>query len=374
MEGSNKKRGHCLLCGAETSNQCSECKSAYYCSIDHQQEDADKHKQNCVRVPSNAMCTRCGEVIVVGSECLVPHPAHLQENICTILSGGIKHVNRCLACKQSYTKSTTDWRLSAADIPITSGPVWCYQGSHITEPITGDERRVKMGMVELPIGESSNLQQRLDELDGSDKVCVLKIGGEGCYDSTSLPKISLRLPNLEELHLDNVAVAKLELTTKLTPKLRKISMNNPTENQNPDFVIELPELRDFSCRFYDGSNGWLTRMLKKATKLERFDSYKLRVNSLVFHSNDLQRIRLQRAELMTNLEIWAPRLTQLDISGAHELEKIKFCKSHPLKKKLPEDFWLNEPLSIKGIHDDMEPQVLKALEAHPRVFPQFCEP
>ena len=99
--------------------------------------------------------------------------------------------------------------------------------------------------------------------------------------------------------------------------------------------IKCNKLKHFQCYHWGwGDNpDWVNIMLQHATQLESFDSYKLCVPHLIFASNHLNRIRLDRAECLSYLGLYAPRLTSLQIHGAHDLDEIQFFESaHP---KLP---------------------------------------
>jgi hypothetical protein len=169
-------------------------------------------------------------------------------------------------------------------------------------------------------------------------------------------------------------MTKVTLTNALTPKMRKIWMQNPNALDDPDFVMECPELRE--CSLYYWGLGdyecWVQRLLDHATKLERFDSYKLRVERLKFASNHLESIRLHRAELWSRIDLWAPRLTNLDVQSAYDLEEIHFLRDHHhssalLKRQLPRNFQCREELCVNAMNACLSRQALEALRAHPRV-------
>jgi len=270
-----------------------------------------------------AICTRCREVIPsLTAVCRVPHPGHLQEGCGSSFGPAAEHSFGCRACGEAYTKSSSNFECPLSKMPITEGPKWCYEGHHTAKPLSeDDDRRVWKDVVVLTSGR--DLQEQVAALDGNEQVRVLKIRSEGFFDSETKLWIDIRMPNVEELMVEDVGMVKLVLTKRLTPKIRKIWMQNPAlEGEPPDFTIDCPELRDFSCYFFGaGDRKWIDKMLAKATKLETFDSYKLMVRHLKFASNHLKSIRVHRAEVLRRIDLWAPRLTILDVQAAYDLQE-----------------------------------------------------
>lgn len=288
----------------------------------------------------------------------------------------IDHSFGCKACGGHYTRSCvrngfTQAPPAVQDMPITRGPSWCYRGPHTVKPLPDwDQRRICNDVVTL--SSSPDLQNKIDALDGNENVRVLKICSTGLFDDDTKPKLAIRLPNLEEVQFLDIEMVQIKLTPELTPKVRKVWMQNPTQEDEPDFTILLPELRDFSCYYWGpGNYEWVVNMLQAATKLERFDSYKLRVGYLRFASNHLQSIRLHRAELHQRIELWAPRLTNLDVQAAYDLEEIEFLRDHPLKRELPDNFCFREELVVNAMNACLGQQAIAALRAHPRVHQEI---
>jgi hypothetical protein len=379
--------GPCNVCGETTEKECSQCHLVFYCGRDHQKRDWKRHKPICCLAAEGSsvkMCTRCQEEDTDGEEsrrnnndaCQIPHPEHLQTATGSSFGGasGQQHQFYCRACHQGYEKSSPQTReiIPISELPITGGAKWCYQGPHTTNnnPLKkSDQRRVCKDVVVLHSGP--DMQAKINALDGNESVRVLTLSSDGCSDDdddNNKPQLAIRLPNLLELQTVNVDLGRLKLTPNLTPKLQKISMQNPTQDDDPNFTIDCPELRDFSCDYFGpGEYGWLSHMLKRATKLERFDSYKLRVGHLRFASNHLKYIRLHRAELLERIDVWAPRLTQLDVQAAYDLDEIYFLKNHPLERDLPANFVCREELTVNAINACLGRQAMAELNAHPRV-------
>ena len=57
------------------------------------------------------------------------------------------------------------------------------------------------------------------------------------------------------------------------PRLRTLRMSNVPEDC--DLRLDLPNLEDVTIMYYNGSDAPINRMLKVATRLRSFDSYKL---------------------------------------------------------------------------------------------------
>mmetsp|Transcript_28825 Transcript_28825/g.72398 ORF Transcript_28825/g.72398 Transcript_28825/m.72398 type:complete len:112 (+) Transcript_28825:310-645(+) len=111
--------------------------------------------------------------------------------------------------------------------------------------------------------------------------------------------------------------------------------------------MDCPQLRELSIFYWNGGDwGWLINLLRSATMLEKFDSYKLRVGCLRFGSNALRSIRLHRAELLTYLALWAPRLENLDLQAAYDLECVEFVDHPALRAQLPAGFTCSAPLRV----------------------------
>ena len=136
-----------------------------------------------------------------------------------------------------------------------------------------------------------------------------------------------------------------------------------------ELEVKLPELKSFSMYYYDppDDDTWIHDMLATAKKLQTFDSYKLRVGpELHFASNDLQSIRLHRAELLDSLSVYAPNLKDLNLQGCYGLDgDLTILDSHPNFTKPPgrgSNFHVNV---TNACYSD---SISRTLESHPRVM------
>jgi hypothetical protein len=75
-------------------------------------------------------------------------------------------------------------------------------------------------------------------------------------------------------------------------------------------------------------------MLKAATRLESFDSYKLWVKRLIFASNELRSVDIHRSDSLESLQLWAPRLEFLGLQACFALTRLVFRPWHELAHAL----------------------------------------
>lgn len=175
------------------------------------------------------------------------------------------------------------------------------------------------------------------------------------------------LSKLETLKLEDVCFQKVTLNSELTPSIEELYMQNiPDECQ---LTIVLPELRSFSMHYYGPPDDctWMHNMLKTATNLESFDSYKLRVGpKLDFAGNNLKYIRLHRAELLESISVYAPRLQELNLQACYGLDgELCILDSHPDHPAVPgrpSAFFVNTTNAC------ISPSIARVLSTNPRVM------
>lgn len=302
------------------------------------------------------------------TKCRISHPEHLVDVHSTSFGqDGQKTHMFCKACNSAFVKASTNLD-DFSDGVIVQGPKHCYDGKHQVKPLKSDDMRKSFDSLVVMYESGEELQRRINSLNGNEKVRTLVIkSGSGYYDDSSKPNLNVRLPNLEELQVHDVGIGKLVLTNDTTPNLRKIWMQNPTESEEPDFKILCPELRDISIFYWGpGDFEWLINMLETATKLECFDSYKLRVGYLKFASNHLRHIRLHRPELLERIDLWAPRLEVLNVQAAYDLSEIHFLETHEIEKELPSNFRFHQELHVDSTNALLGEQAIESILAHPR--------
>ena len=69
---------------------------------------------------------------------------------------------------------------------------------------------------------------------------------------------------------------------------------------------------------------------------------------------------------MGRIDLWAPRLTNLNLQAAYDLQEVHFLKDHALKKDLPENFRFSSALNVDSTNAILGKQAVKAILAHPR--------
>jgi len=146
-------------------------------------------------------------------------------------------------------------------------------------------------------------------------------------------------------------------------------MQNSVVDEVPDFVMDCPQLREPSIYYWDGRDWeWINNLLRTATMLEKFDSYKLSaMGTLTFGSNALRSIRPHRAANLSELTLWAPRLETLDLQAVHGLDRIEFVENPALRAQLPAGFTCFEPLVVSVINGETGKVARENLLKHLRV-------
>ena len=276
----------------------------------------------CFETP--ATCTRCCGPLT--GRCRIKHPVHKREIMCSTFRGsGMQSSCVCGACGGSYELTQLD-----DGSEVVSG--YCFEGEHTLEPLEpGDERRIDPFSKHLVAGPQ--LQAEIDQLaETMPELKTLTINSAGgMYDESStvaLHGTKLKLPQLEELQLIDVAFSRITLTEETTPNLRALRMQNVPDEC--EIEARLPKLSKFSIHYWRGEPDWINAMLRSAKRLVSFDSYKLWLHDeLCFASSHLQAIDLHRADCLPALKVYAPRLRSLGLQGCFQLEKITLVDSHP---------------------------------------------
>ena len=199
-------------------------------------------------------------------------------------------------------------------------------GVHTTKPLNdSDERRVFPNTVTLHAGPS--LQNDIDAL-AADVHTLTITSANGFYDDENPAVLRRELHSLVRLNLVDVAFDAITLTTATTPSLQHLRMQNVPDEC--ELELELPRLKTVSIHYLRGEcEHAINTMLRSATSLERFDSYKLWVDELHFASNDLREIDLHRSDSLDTLSIWAPRLRVLGLQACYSLDNLTFLTTHP---------------------------------------------
>jgi hypothetical protein len=262
-----------------------------------------------------AKCTRCGEDASVG-QCKVPHPKHMRIQGCMSFGpDGARADYSCEACGESYTLCEKD------GVKSVEGPEFCFVGEHTTGHIdSDDERRVYKGVVNLsPSGGS--IQHQLDNLEDKANITVVTIMAEGSFCEEEYT-FELNLPKLQELTIEDCAVQKLVLNDTLTPQLKKLKVQNAADEV--EWLVECSNLEEISVNYLrPADDEMILKMLEKANKLVRWDSYKLHImGEIVFISTQLEHIRIHRADCLQEFAVYSPVLRNLDLQACYDIQCI----------------------------------------------------
>ena len=198
-------------------------------------------------------------------------------------------------------------------------------------------------------------------------MCLVITAGDAWYNDKGSYLFLTKLLNLRHLKLDGVKFAEIELTHETTPELRTLRVVNLGDQC--DFKVIAPKLKDVTIHYFkppehrDASQ--INEMLERATKLERFDSYKLWVyDDLEFFSNALQSVYIHRSDGLPGLTFWAPNLTELKLQANYALQRVTFLPDHLLSESLP-DGHVTPKLTVTPLSVDLSPEALGDIAKHP---------
>jgi hypothetical protein len=279
----------------------------------------------------------------------------------------------CTACGQKWG---TVAELSAATKykegeKTIVGARWCYSGPHSFLPIAaGDDRVVRSTNVSLCGG--AELQSKINTLASEhSKVKNLTIRDQ-FFDEKNVIELDCSLPNLQVLIVDGIKLSKLVVTDENMPSVKKLVMINVGCIDNMTFRVNVSKIEDLTIHFMDSDDiSIINTMLKAATRLVKFECYKLWVHDgmLKFASNYLEKIWIRRSDCLTGISIWAPRLKSLSILGCFDLQKVEILEDHPLKSMLKGSSANKLSSFSLDLTNSVQPadKLYKKLAKHPRV-------
>jgi hypothetical protein len=306
-------------------------------------------------------CSRCKRSVGEAGPCRVPHPASKRRFLQGMSEAGTNTTNYgCEACGCNYSV-VIDSRNGTERV---EGAQWCYEAAeHVVGPLPAvDCRRVDDDAVELV--SDGQLQRRIDALPATTRVLTIGESTIGREGQDRPLRLNRALPALEELRIDQVVFREIVLTKELTPRLRKLHLLQCLAEDRV-LRVELPELVEFHSEFYRGPTAPLNQMLKHATKLKTWVSYKCWVTGrLTFASNALKSVDLHRSDSLGSIELWAPNLKRLNVQGCFALGKIIFTQEHPLKALLPPDH-RSPKFTVNATNANLGRAARQALESHP---------
>jgi hypothetical protein len=177
------------------------------------------------------------------------------------------------------------------------------------------------------------------------------------------------MPKLKTIKLIDVSFSKINLSMELTPLVEEVFMQNiPDECV---LTVQLPQLKSFTMHYYGPTKNeqWFHDMLCTAKRLRTFDSYKLRIYPQIhFAGNDLQSIRLHRAECLTHLSIYAPNLVNLNLQACYDLADgdVTILDSHPNFTRPPTGS--GSKFTVDTTNACLNQSIIRTFQSHPRVI------
>ena len=319
-------------------------------------------------------CTRCLKSFTGESDslCTVDHPQHLQLDMGA--SYGPKEIEKsfyCQACDRGYTIMSEGRDYAMVNGRVVQGPRWCYSGQHTFVDIPSEDKRRNYGSTLVVLKADGDVQEKIDALpETNPDVTTLIIAASGLYDENINPKLCVKLAKLEEVQLIDCAFAEITLNEQLTPNLRRVQMKNVPDSCKLN--LSIPNLTHFTIYYFNGDAKALQIMLDKATKLEKFDSYKLWCfDHISFASNHLTDINLHRSDSLRSIDLWAPRLEDLNLQACYALKSIRIKDTYPiLSGDLPPGF---QPtmFGVSAVNAVLDPHLVRYLTQHPRVILEY---
>eukprot|EP01084_Bolivina_argentea_P160536 279545_1 len=145
----------------------------------------------------------------------------------------------------------------------------------------------------------------------------------------------LQFPNLETLKLDCINMNNgINFKNEKFPKLTALDIMNINieKDEGCDFDFILPQLKKLSIQHVECMDQKkFAASISKCVKLESFSCYKFRVygglKQLALLNVEL--FAMSRAEGMTGLSIWAPKLKQLILRSNWDLKSVNILSSIP---------------------------------------------
>ena len=162
------------------------------------------------------------------------------------------------------------------------------------------------------------------------------------------------LPKLENLDLLCQGIKSLDFTTKNTPLLNFINIEQPSEGSLKYINLDLPNLIRLRLQFvyfYDTSG--FGKSISRCPKIEAIVFYKVnglyvrkpKKHKLVLPS--CKTLNLHRCEDLNCLDIWAPKLSILRFQACYGLDEVNILDQKPPGYSSPEYHFNGEPEKYK---------------------------
>jgi hypothetical protein len=190
-----------------------------------------------------------------------------------------------------------------------------------------------------------------------------------------LVRCSVATCTSSDLHIIDVQVATLHLTSTSVPVLTELFVQNVAPEAGCDLRVVLPKLRDVKIFFLEVEDDAPIRdMLAAATALVRYHSYKLwGADELHFASNSLESVVVRRTDCLSTLTVWSPVLKELTVQGCYGGfgggVNVSILDEHPLKASMPGGAGsaLSTGIKVSVMNSNLEARSLSRLCESPRV-------
>ena len=162
------------------------------------------------------------------------------------------------------------------------------------------------------------------------------------------------LPKLKHLSLFCQGLESLDFTTKNTPLLNFINVEQPGDEPLEYINLDLPNLTQLRMQFVDfcDSQGF-GNSISSCPKIESVFFYKVnglysfnpKKHELVLPSCEM--FHFHRCEDLNSLDIWAPKLSILNFQACYGLEEVNMFDQKPTSYCGPDYEFTGEPEKYK---------------------------
>jgi len=176
--------------------------------------------------------------------------------------------------------------------------------------------------------------------------------------------------NLKSLAIRHQSIKAMDFTTENTPILSSLTIEQSCDDMH-NICMDLPELIEMEVDHItlQDSRGF-GESLSRSPKLRFFNGYKFwglfcQGNPHVLVLPNCEMFSLDRSDDLTHLEIWAPKLEELDLEGCFSLTEVNILDEKPHGYPGPEYQFSGTPsqYQVNLINTDIEDG---NLTSHPR--------
>jgi len=144
------------------------------------------------------------------------------------------------------------------------------------------------------------------------------------------------LPALESLECMFQAVRAVHFTRENTPRLKRLSIEQPCATDLEYFDTDLPDLESMGFEHVHITDpSGFGKSLSRSPKLKRFSSYKLwglggpKSKTHVLVLPNCEYLSLYRSDDLSYLKIWAPKLEELNLQACYSITEVTMLDRKP---------------------------------------------